>query len=142
LRNVNLTYEIVLAVGTSSAVAGFSFWQEAAGKTIWAAIGGLTTLLAIVKPVLNFPATLRRKQELLSSYMILDHDLNAIGIAVQQKRKFDKSARNRLARALQRKSELVGKDAESSVNERLRRRCYDEVLRELPSEAFYIPRET
>jgi hypothetical protein len=70
LKNTNLGYEIVLAIATSSAVAGFSFWQEAAGKAIWAGIGVVATLLSVVKPILNLPATLRRKQELLASYMI------------------------------------------------------------------------
>src|SRR6266404_9611082 len=60
LRNVNIAYEIVLAVATSSAVAGFSFWQQEFGKPIWASIGAAATLLSVIKPILRIPATLQR----------------------------------------------------------------------------------
>ncbi len=139
LKKLNFGYEIVIAVATSSTVAGFSLWQQAAGKTIWASIGVAATLLSIVKPILKLPASLQRKQELLASYMILDHDLNTIGIEIQQRRKYDAPLRRQFARALQRKAELVKQDVESFINERLRRRCYEEVIRELPAESFYIP---
>jgi hypothetical protein len=141
LRNVNLIYEITLAVATSSAVAGFSFWQDATGKAIWAAIGVVATLLAVVKPILQLSDVLRGKQELLASYMILDHDLNTIRGEIQFKGKYDDALKRQFLRALERKAELVKKDTGSGVNERLRHRCFEEVLRELPSESFYIPPE-
>jgi hypothetical protein len=141
LKRVNLSYEIILAVATSSTVAGFSFWQGGAGKAIWPGVGVVAALLSIVKPILKLPEAFQRKQELLASYMILDHDLNTIGLEIQFSKKYDEALRGQFARALERKSELVKKDIDSSVNERLRRRCYNEVLRELPADSFYIPPE-
>ena len=141
LKRVNLSYEIILAVTTSSTVAGFSFWQEGTGKAIWAGVGGLAAVLSVVKPILKLPETFQRKQELLASYMILDHDLNTIVSEIQFKKKYDEALRQQFVRALERKAELVKKDTDSSVNERLRRRCTNEVLRELPSDSFYIPPE-
>lgn len=138
LKNTNLAYEIVLAIATSSAVAGFSFWEKDTGKFIWACIGVVATLLSVVKPILKLPDTLSRKQELLTSYLILDNDLSTIRIEIQQKKKYDDALQRQFLSALQRKAELVKKDADS-VNENLRRRCYNEVLRELPTESFYVP---
>jgi hypothetical protein len=141
LKRVNLSYEIVLAVATSSAVAGFSFWQQGVGKTIWAAVGVVAVLLSVLKPILSLPEAFQRKQELLASYMILDHDLNAIGLDIKIRSAFDESLRRQFKRALERKAELVKKDPGSPINERLRRSCYKEVLRELPTDSFYIPPE-
>ncbi len=141
LNKINLGYEIILAVATSSAVAGFSFWQQAAGKTIWASIGVVAVLLSVVKPILRLPERFQRKQELLASYMILDHDLNMMRMEIRFRRAYDKTLRSQFVRALERKAELVKKDTGSSISERLRRRCYNEVLRELPTDSFYIPPE-
>jgi hypothetical protein len=139
LKRVNLSYEIIMAVATSSTVAGFSFWQEGAGKAIWPGVGVVAALLSVVKPILKLPDTLQRKQELLASYMILDHDLNTIRVEIEFQKKYDEPLKGQFTRALQRKAELVQKDTGSTVSERLRRRCYSEVLRELPSKSFFVP---
>ena len=75
LKNTNLAYEIVLAIATSSAVAGFSFWEKDTGKFIWACIGVVATLLSGRQANPQTSHTLSRKQELLTSYLILDNDL-------------------------------------------------------------------
>jgi hypothetical protein len=142
LKRANLGYEIFLALAMSSAVAGFSFWQLDIGKATWAGIGWTAAVLAVLKPILKLPETFQRKQELLASYMILDHDLNTIRIEIQFRQKYDETLKRQFTRALQRKAELVQKDTASSVNERLRQCCYEEVLKELPTNSFYIPPET
>ncbi len=136
-----MSYEIILAVATSSAVAGFSFWQQGAGKVIWAGVGVVAILLSVIKPILNLPEAFQRKQELLASYMILDHDLNTIRFEIRFRRAFDHGLRRQFTRALERKAELVKKDTASPVSEGLRRCCYNEVLLELPADSFYIPPE-
>src|SRR6266498_6061539 len=141
LKRVNLSYEIILAIATSSAVTGFSFLQAGAGKAIWSGVGVVAVLLSIIKPILNLPEAFQRKQELLASYMILDHDLNTVCLDIQIRKAFDEALRGQFARALERKAELVKKDTDSSVNEGLRRCCYNEVLLELPADSFYIPPE-
>lgn len=137
----NLGYEIFLALATSAAVAGFSFWEVDIGKAIWTSVGGIAAVLSVLKPILKLPETFQRKQELLASYMILDHDLNTIRIEIQFRHKYDEALKKQFTRALERKAELVKKDTDSSPNQRLRRLCYDEVVRELPVESFYIPPE-
>jgi hypothetical protein len=141
LKRVNLGYEIFLALATSAAVAGFSFWQLGLGKTIWTTVGWLAAILAVLKPILKLPEDFQRKQELLASYMILDHDLNTIRTEIQFRHKYDEMLKSQFTRALQRKAELLQKDTASSINERLRNYCYEEVLRELPTNSFYIPPE-
>lgn len=142
LKRTNLGYEIFLALATSSAVAGLSLWQVNYGKPMWTGIGVIAAVLSVLKPILNLPESLQRKQELLASYMILDHDLETIRNEILFRHKYDQALKKQFTRALERKAELVQKDTASLVNERLRQRCYKEVLKELPTSLFYIPPET
>lgn len=71
----------------------------------------------------------------------IDHDLNRIGLQVRQRKKYDESLQRQFGKALDRKAELVKQDVESSVDDKLRRKCREEVDRELPTKSFYIPPE-
>lgn len=124
---------------TSSTVAGFSLWKTAYGGGIWTAVGAVAAILSVIKPILKFPEHLRRNQELLASYYILDHDLNTICIEIKHRKTYDDSLHKQFLRALDRKAELVKQDTASSVDERLRIRCRVAVEQELPADSFYIP---
>src|SRR4051794_38123475 len=52
-QTLNMWFEIVLAVGaTGSGVAGWSLWNEGSGKIAWAALAGVASVLAVVKPLI------------------------------------------------------------------------------------------
>src|SRR5260370_27215312 len=56
LRNINTLYEIVIAIGTSTAIAGWAAFQQVPlGKTSWAIFSGVVTVLVILKPILQIP---------------------------------------------------------------------------------------
>jgi hypothetical protein len=142
LNRWNAFFEIVIAVTTSSTVAGFSFWRTVYGGSIWTTVGTIAAILSVIKPILKFPEQLRRKEELLASYHILDHDLNNIGIEIKHRKKYDDSLYKQFLRALERKAELMKQDTGSSIDERLRIRCRKAVEQELPEDSFYIPPDT
>ncbi len=75
LNRLNFWHEVVIAISTSSAVAGFSFWQTFFGGYLWTVIGGVAAILSILKPILKLQDQISKKQELLASYRVLDHDL-------------------------------------------------------------------
>ncbi len=139
LNSWNTFFEILIAVTTSSTVAGFSFWKTAYGGGIWTAVGVVAAISSVIKPILKFPERIGRKEELLASYHILDHDLNTICIEIKHEKKYDDGLYKQFLRALDRKAELVKQDAASGVDERLRIRCREAVEQELPADSFYIP---
>jgi hypothetical protein len=56
LTNWNRYIEIVLAVGTSTAIAAWAIWTlNSWAKVFWAGFSGVITLLAITKPFLKMP---------------------------------------------------------------------------------------
>lgn len=141
LQRWNLTIEIVLAVSASSVAGGLWILQNELGSYFWKLLGSVAALLAIIKPIINLTRTIKRKEGLLSGYRALDHDLHKISVLINQRQAYDSELQKQFLDALDRKGLLVQQDQESSVNKKLRERCYQEVLLELPAETLYLPEE-
>jgi hypothetical protein len=77
-RQINKVYEIVLAIGTSAAIAGWAVFQENPGKTFWAIFSGIVTILVILKPILQIPQDIEYFTNLHTGYRALVVNLRAI----------------------------------------------------------------
>ena len=134
--------EILIAVSTSSALAGFSFWKGPLGTYIWTGVGVLAAASSIVKPILRITDSIARKEKTLAPYRLLEHDLSVLCIEITKRKTYDDAIHSDFLKALQRKAELVQEDCGSAINQKIRRKCQDEVLAELPIDYFYVPEET
>src|SRR5713101_7086005 len=47
-RRANKIYEIVLAIGTSAAIAGWTVFQQNPGRVFWGIFSGVVTVLVIL----------------------------------------------------------------------------------------------
>ena len=65
----NFSFELLIALGaTGSGGAGFAVWQTSIGTTIWAAVSGLSAILAIAKPLLKLTEQIEIYAKLYGEY--------------------------------------------------------------------------
>lgn len=138
----NFWIEGSLAVtAPSSAVAGLWFWSTDYGRPIWQTMGVLAAILAAAKPLLSYTKRIKDYESILSGYRSLEYDLMEIKTLVEQKGKYDATMQAELRKAVQREKLLVGKNPESREDKKTKKVCEEEVLRELPSESFFVPED-
>lgn len=141
LTRLNTTIEWLLAVATSSTVAGSWLWKSEIGGYAWKALGVIAVFLAIGRPILNFTNKIKRKSETLGAYRELDHDFLNLKIKISQNRKYDSTLKKEFQTLLKKKGEIIKKYKDEYVNQKLRSRCSEQVNKELPADNFYIPKE-
>ena len=135
LRLFDRWSEVVIAVATTSSVGSFWFLQNSVGSQFWKTAG----VLSIVRPILKLTDQIQAKEKLLTSYSVLDHDLHFICMEIKHRQKYDNQLHKDFVEAMDRKVELVKAIAQSEVKESLRRKCEEQVMKELPTSFFFIP---
>ena len=132
---------ILLASAPTSAIAGLWFWQSEPGQLIWKWFGVIAAIAAVLKPTLGLTKKIKEYEGILTGYRTLEYDLMEIKSGIEQKRKFDAPLHAELKKAMQRERALISKTPEASEHFSTKRACQEEVLRELPVEAFFVPEE-
>jgi hypothetical protein len=132
---------IVMAAAPSSAIAGWALWNEPTGKQAWQVLAGVAGIVAFVKPLLSLPKKIKEYESILTGYRTLEYDLIELKGQIEQKRRYDAPLQTEFRKAQQRERALIAKTPEARENERLKRRCQEEVLRELPVTSFFVPAE-
>jgi hypothetical protein len=139
---LNSFIEIVLAVTTaSSAVAALWLWNTQVGQELWKYILVISAILAVVKPVIKLTDKMQQFEEILAGYRSLEHDLKTIVIRIRQSKKYGMPHRTKLLEALTRQGELLKKLPEAKPEKKLQEKCRLQVMKELPVEYFFVPKD-
>src|SRR5688572_12095384 len=77
-KRQELVADLIVAIGTSSAVAGWTFWQTPRIATVWSVIGAAAALAAILKTALPLAQTVERYSKLYTGYSGLCFDIKQI----------------------------------------------------------------
>ncbi len=142
VERLNFWLDLILLITTpSSAVAGLWFWNTETGHIIWQYLALPAAAASVVKPLLHLPKKIKEYESVLSGYRILEFDLLEIKIGIEQKKKYDSALQADFKRAQQRERTLVGKTPESQEHAKTKRICQEQVIRELPTNAFFVPEE-
>lgn len=138
-KRTNLAYEIILALGTSTAIAGWAIWQESrAGKIFWPAFAGVVTLLAVIKPILQVPKEIENYSMLHTGYRALCLNLEAIVTDIRRKEEMNPQAQQLLDAAEKQYQALALKD-DVSPSKKLVRKCQNAVNQQIPVESLWYP---
>ncbi|WP_211217187.1 hypothetical protein, partial [Psychromonas hadalis] len=137
-EQINFFSEIVLAV-TSSAVAGFAFWNNDYGSHVWKGLLILSALIAISKPLLNLTRKIRLYEELLAGYRLLSHDFKDLKIDITQQQDYTVAHQKKFKKIIEKQKTLATKSPERTENIAVKSECMKQVLNEYPTEMFYIP---
>lgn len=141
-ERANFWLAIVLAAtAPSSAVTGLWFWGSYIGHAVWQCVTVIAAVAALVKPALGLTGKIKDLESIVVGYRGLDFDLMEIKIGVEQKAKYDSALQADFRRALQRERALVTKKPLAREDAGLKTRLQAEVMRELPADAFFVPKE-
>ena len=103
LRRCSTTIEVVLGLSGATSIGAVAWLQNPLGKTIWGGIGFISMMLIALKPVFPFAEQRTKKERLLISYRILEHDLDCVRIGIRERGEYDDQAKREFRSALIRK---------------------------------------
>jgi hypothetical protein len=139
-ERLNFWSEIVVAVtSSSSAIAGFAFWNSDAGSSLWKFMLALAAVISVVKPLLNLTKKIRLYEELLAGYRLLVHDLKDLRIDISQSREYTKAHQARFKKIIEKQRLLADKSPERTENKSVKMGCQIAVQVEMPTSSFYVP---
>lgn len=127
------------AAAPTSAVAGLSLWQHEIGRQIWLGIAVLAACLAVYKPIGKLTEGMRQMEERVTKYRGLEFDLNHITREIAKQDAYNEALKAQFDAVLAKKKDLVLSYVDPDIDEGLRKRCQEQVARELPEEKFKIP---
>lgn len=138
LKNYNRWYEILLAVGTSSAIAGWYVFQTGIGSKTWGAFAGIIAVLTTIKPILNLPSEIERLSKQNAGYRDVYFDLKQLVEDIENYACITENMEEVLATAKSRAKSLVKED-DSRPNEAIVYACQKEVNRVIIDFAAWFP---
>lgn len=141
LSKYNALTEYMLAISTSSSLAGLWFWENIIGGYVWKVLGALAIFLALGRPILNLTEKIKKTSEILGAYKALDHDFNKLKIRISQNKKYDKPLKEEFITLLEKKGNIISKCTDEHIDDALRKKCTEQVKIELHADSFYIPKE-
>lgn len=140
IRRLSITLEIVVAIGTSSAVGAWVIWKTTStGETAWAILAGLAAVIATIKPFINLSRQIEKYTKLFVGHGDVYYDLKTITSDLIRTRSYSEESYEAFKRATERIKELAPDD-DPKINKKLRRRCFDEVNREISVESLWWPK--
>lgn len=137
-KRVNLMLDVVVAIGTSGAIAAWNVWQHGPGTFVWKSLAAVATLVALVKPFLNLPKEIERYSELVTGWANVFYDLKQITVRMRTCGAITDEIWSAFEPTQQRVKELGVKD-DPSIDKRLQRRCFEDIKKQIPSDALWWP---
>ena len=140
-KRYNLIVELAIALTASSTVASFWFFQNEIGQFIWKTLSAITALLAVIKPFLKFTEKIRKMEEMLTGYKSLHQNLDRIITLINHKKIYDEELKEIFFEYKKDLDKLITDYKDEYEDKKLINKCYEEILKELPTDSFYIPEE-
>jgi hypothetical protein len=135
----NKGIEIAIAVGSATTTIGaWPLWQSGVGTVIWAGIAGISTILAVVKPFLNYPENMKRFGRLHVGYAEVTAELRETVNSVRINRSLSSEALTAHQRARRMLMKLARED-EPIADRKLIERLQAEVNKEIPASTLWLP---
>jgi hypothetical protein len=139
-RQYNFGTEIAIAIGapSSSGVAGLAVWGTLPGSYAWLVVSGIATVLAVVKPVLQFAGRIENYTKLYASYTGIFLELKDIVEEIAAKRDISGKTDERYRASRQLLRELAP-FVDPSPSKPLIRKLQEQINREIPAESLWMP---
>lgn len=137
-RSWNKASEIIVAIAASAPIGAWMIWKAGFGKTMWAWIAGVAALIAVSKPIFNWPKEIEEFSKLYSDYNGLYCDLNYLVQDIQAERALSDNSWGRYA-VIRQKIIEIAKAVEPGTDKHLQVECFAEVKREIPANHLWAP---
>ena len=124
-KSRDLRARILLAVTSSGVVAGLTLWQQY--PQIWQVLSGVSALVAIALPILNYPARVETASDLRGRWTEMVSEYDQLWITAQSgPSPLDQSRVDALTK---KETSAAQVEAKLPYNEKLARRCQAEVIK-------------
>ncbi len=138
IRRQSRAIEIVLALAAPGAVGGWAIWHTPGGERVWSVVAAAVIIVTVMKPLMNWQAEVERQAGLYTEFTGLYLDMKNLvdqisvdeGVSAEAERKFRESSLH---------YGKIAKTEDPVIFEKLRRRCYEEVKREIPAGKLWMP---
>jgi len=141
-NKIQFIMQIILAATVpSSTIAGLEIWNFGLGKYSWEVLAILSSIFALIQPLLNFSTHSNKYKKIIDGYKILYYDLNDLKQKIEEDKSYSSPHKKLFNTAKVRRKKLEVSETGIALNKRLRRKCQKEVKNELPACNFYIPEE-
>lgn len=137
-QQLDLWSSIIIAVGTSAGVGGWSIWHQPGGKNFWTILAGSAALAALIKPFFGVAKKIERLVRLQTGYARLYQDLKSLVEDIKATEELTPKFVERFDGADKRYQDFAVED-DLRTSKRLARRCELEVRREFPDTFFWNP---
>lgn len=129
----------LLTTAPTSAVAGLFLLETPIGAIVWKYALIATTFLTIAKPLLQLSEKIKKIHEIVLGYKNLEFDLDEISSQVRRLSSYNASMVKEFQQIQKKIQSISQKEPIEKIDGNLREKLYEEVLKELPVESFFIP---
>lgn len=138
-RRINYVFDIVIALSASSGIASWAIWQTDNGRLVWAVVGGIAALLAVVKSTFNVSNQVELLTKLFSGHQTNFLSLERTIQIVSDQEAVDDDVRGRFNSAFDRFAELSKHD-DPYPDRKLLEFFQKHVNEEIPANRLWVPR--
>jgi len=140
VEGLNFWLELLLALtAPSSAFAGLFFWKTDGGKTAWSILTVITAVLAPARPLLKLSERLRSLHKVVTGYRSLGLALEGLIGDIKRESRYNGELVKQFKRLQMQAAEVTKDEPVGKTSERLRKKCWQEVLTELPVSNYFVP---
>lgn len=140
VERINFWIDVIIAItAPGSALAGLWFAGTDAGQIVWKLLTAVAATLAVVKPFLKLPTSIKRYEQVLSGYRALMSDVEELVHQIRIDKEYTKASVKRFEAARRKKTNLSQNDPEPTPNRKIIEECMVEVNKQFPPESLYIP---
>ena len=118
--------KILLAITSSGTVAGWTIWSKV--PELWQSLSSLSALIAIALPILNYPKLIETMADLSGKWWEVKREYEDYWISLEAGESFD-SISPRYNKTKSKEDVLVKTESRLPYDEKLLRKCQEEVLR-------------
>jgi hypothetical protein len=139
-RKLNRNVEIAQAVVTPGTVGGWAIWHSMTGQSLWAIIASGLAVVAVLKPIFNWPKEIDRFSRMHAEHSVQYHTLKQLVEDIATAETISPEMEKRFLAAREQHANLSREDDVRPV-ERLRRKCVRQVRKEIPASKLWLPKE-
>jgi len=139
-RRCNFWIEIAIAIGAtgSGGIAGLAVWGTLPGNYVWLVVSGISTALAVVKPILQLAARIENYTKLYAGYTSIYLELKDIAEEISIYHMISEKTEERYRGSRQLLRELAPL-VDPNPSKPLIRKLQEQINGQIPADGLWMP---
>lgn len=141
-KRKNQYLELLIAIAVpSSGFASLAIWQTQYGAYVWTVVIIVATLAAAGKPLLAYTEIIQSYEAVVARYRTIEGQLDELESDISRAEDYNEQMKSRLQEIKRTVRKALGEEPYEVIDEELREALVERVIRELPVDQFYVPKE-